>query len=41
MKEIVEVIGTFVNGTLHGTAKLVLEDQNVVIANFDNGTLHG
>ena len=41
LKDIKEVVGTFVNGVLHGTAKLVLEDQNTVIANFDNGTLHG
>ena len=41
MKDIIEVVGTFVNGTLHGTAKLLLEGQNTVIANFDNGTLHG
>ena len=41
LKDIVEVVGTFVNGTLHGTAKLVLEDQDTVIANFENGTLHG
>ena len=41
LKDIIEVVGTFVNGTLHGTAKLVLEDQNTVIANFENGTLHG
>ena len=41
MKEISEVTGMFVNGTLHGTAKLLLEDQTTVIANFDYGTLHG
>ena len=41
LKDIIVAVGTFVNGTLHGTAKLVLEDQDTVIANFDNGTLHG
>ena len=41
VKDIIEVTGTFVNGTLQGIAKLVLEDQTIVIANFNNGTLHG
>ena len=41
MKDMIEVVGTFVNGTLHGTAKLLLEGQNTVIANFDNGALRG
>ena len=40
-EEIKEVVGTFVNGTLHGTAKLVLDNENIVIGNFNNGTLHG
>lgn len=40
-QEIKEVVGTFVAGTLHDTAKLVLEDQTIVIADFNNGTLHG
>ena len=41
MKDIVEVVGTFINGTLHGTAKLVLENQFSVIANFNNGIMKG
>ena len=36
-----EAVGTFCNGTLHGTAKLTLEDNRVVIANFSNGELKG
>ena len=37
----VEAIGSFVNGTLHGVAKLVLEDETVIVADFVNGILKG
>ena len=37
----VEVIGTFVDGLLSGNAKIVLEDESVVVANFVNGLPDG
>ena len=40
-KDPVEVIGTFVNGVLHGNAKFILADEKVVIANYVNGLADG
>jgi len=40
-QDIVEVIGTFVNGVLHGNAKFVLADGKVVIASYVNGLADG
>ena len=40
-QEIIQAVGTFKNGTLHGTAKLGLEDQTTIIANFKNGYFDG
>lgn len=40
-QDIVEVIGTFVNGVLHGNAKFILGDGKVVIANYANGLAFG
>jgi len=37
----VEIIGTFVNGVLHGNAKITLSDGKVVISNFANGLADG
>ena len=37
----IEVIGTFVNGVLHGNAKFVLADGKVIIANLVNGLADG
>ena len=37
----VEVIGTFVDGLLSGNAKIVLEDESVVVANIVNGLPDG
>ena len=40
-QEIVQVVGTFKNGSLHGTAKLILDDQTTIIANFKDGYFNG
>ena len=40
-QHIVGVVGSFVNGTLHGTAKLVFGNNFTVISNFKNGTING
>ena len=40
-QEIVQAVGTFKNGSLHGTAKLVLNDQTTIIANFKDGYFDG
>ena len=40
-QEIVQAVGTFKNGSLHGTAKLSLDDQTTVIANFKDGYFNG
>ena len=40
-QDVVEAVGTFINGTLHGTAKLVLANNYTVITNFKNGTMDG
>jgi antitoxin component YwqK of YwqJK toxin-antitoxin module len=37
----VEIIGTFVNGTLNGNAKIVLHDGRIIIANYLNGLSDG
>ena len=40
-QEIVQAVGTFKNGSLHGTAKLGLDDQTTIIANFKDGYFNG
>jgi antitoxin component YwqK of YwqJK toxin-antitoxin module len=40
-QDLVEVIGTFVDGVLHGNAKFVLANKWVVIASFINGLAEG
>ncbi len=42
-ESITEIIGTFVNGTLEGNAKLTLnkKTKNVLITNFHQGKVHG
>ena len=40
-QQIVEVVGLFVNGTIHGNIKLTMEDGTVIITNFDNGIPKG
>lgn len=40
-ENIVEVVGTFKDGLLHGVAKISLENGAVVIANFANGLFDG
>ena len=40
-QEIVQAVGTFKNGSLHGTAKLSLDDQTTIIANFRDGYFNG
>ena len=36
-----EVVGTFINGSLHGNAKLKWEDNSFSISKFHNGYIHG
>ena len=40
-QDLVEVIGTFVDGVLHGNAKLVLANRWVVQASFASGLAEG
>ena len=40
-KRNLKITGTFKNGTLHGVAKIVFEDQSTMISNFVNGALDG
>ena len=40
-KEIKELIGTFVDGLLHGNAKIVFTNGNVIIANCERGLFDG
>ena len=36
-----EIVGNFKNGTLHGVAKIVLQDNSTTISNYVNGEAHG
>ena len=40
-KLLVEIIGTFRNGSLHGNTKITYMDQYFSIASYKNGRLHG
>ena len=40
-QEPIEIIGTFVNGYLHGNAKILLSDGKVVLANYVDGLSDG
>ena len=40
-KKVIEVVGNFKNGLIHGPAKVKLQYDFVVISNFENGTMVG
>ena len=35
--KVIEAVGTFLNGMLHGPAKITFEDKSMLISNFVNG----
>ena len=39
-KGVVELVGTFKNGSLHGVAKATLEDSSLSISDFKHGQCH-
>ena len=37
----IQVVGTFVNGLLEGNAKIVLQNQELIIGSYQRGGAHG